>query len=72
MVLLSIYVIGVVVGLVVMRDSWLPRLATALVWPLGPIAFLLVVPLLLIAALILWPLVMLPAVAIAALLIWLM
>jgi hypothetical protein len=61
---LIVYVIGVVIGLAMMRDRWPARVATALVWPLGPIAFLVIVPSLLVVATILWPLVMLPLAAI--------
>ena len=52
---LVIYVVGVVIGLAVMRDRWPVRLGMALVWPLGPGAFLVVVPILLVASAILWP-----------------
>jgi hypothetical protein len=63
MVLLVIYVAGVVIGLIVMRDPWPVRVGTALVWPVGPAAFVLVVSGLLVAAMILWPLIMIPAAA---------
>jgi hypothetical protein len=66
-----IYLVGVAIGLAVMRDRWSSRVVTALAWPLGPIAFLVVVPILLLAAMILWPFVMLPAAVLIALLIWL-
>jgi hypothetical protein len=72
MLYLSIYVIGVLVGLAVMRDSWLPRTVTALLWPLGPIAFLVVVPILLVASAILWPLYVIPTAAVIGLVMWLM
>ena len=49
------YVVGVIIALAVMRDPWRSRIITALLWPLGPIAFLIVVPILLLAAAILWP-----------------
>jgi hypothetical protein len=69
---LLIYLAGVAVGLAVMRDPWPARVATALVWPLGPIAFAVVVPSLLVVATILWPLVMLPLLAAAAALVWML
>jgi hypothetical protein len=69
---LWLYVAGVAIGLAVMRDPPLPRLFTALVWPLGPAAFLVVVPALLVLATIAWPLRMLPVVAVVAILTWLL
>jgi hypothetical protein len=57
--LLYIYLAGVGLGL-------------ALVWPLGPIAFVLVIALLLVVATIVWPVIMLGLMAIAALGIWLL
>ncbi len=68
---LLVYLAGVAVGLAVMRDPLPARLLTALVWPLGPIAFVLVVALLLVVATILWPVIMLGLMAIAAFGIWL-
>ena len=68
---LLVYLAGVGVGLAVMRDPLPVRLLTALVWPLGPIAFVLVITLLLGVATILWPVLMLGLLAIAALGIWL-
>jgi hypothetical protein len=60
------------IGLAVMRDPLPARLLTALVWPLGPIAFVLVIALLLVVATIVWPVIMLGLMAIAALGIWLL
>ena len=37
--LAGIYLIGVVMGLAVMRDAWPSRLVTAALWPLGLVAF---------------------------------
>jgi hypothetical protein len=54
-----------------MRDPWLTRVRTALVWPLGPIALLLVVLVLAVAAAILWPIPILGAVAALAAMAWL-
>jgi hypothetical protein len=67
-----VYVLGVAIGVMVMRDPWPARIGTALVWPLGPIAFVLVVSLLLVVAAILWPLLMLAAAALGAGLVWLL
>ena len=72
MLYLWLYAIGVGLGLAVMRDPWPSRLATALVWPLGPMAFVVVATLLVAVAALLWPLVMLGAAAVAAVLIWLL
>jgi hypothetical protein len=69
--LLLLYLAGVAVGLVVMRDPWPARLTTALVWPLGPMAFVFVVAILLLAAAILWPLLILALVALSGFLVWL-
>ena len=63
--LLIAYVIGVIIALAVMRDRWAVRVATALVWPLGPIAFVLVASIMVTAAAILWPI---PVLGIAAIL----
>jgi hypothetical protein len=68
---LILYVAGVLIGLVVMRDPWGERLGTALMWPLGPIAFAVVVPMMLIAAAILWPAPMLGGAAMLALIAYL-
>jgi hypothetical protein len=69
---LWLYLAGVGVGLAVMRDPPIARLLTALVWPLGPAAFLVVVPALLVLATIAWPLRMLPLVVVVAILAWLL
>jgi hypothetical protein len=68
---LTIYLAGVVLGLVVMRDAWPARLATALVWPLGPIAFVIVVAIMLVTAAILWPVTILGSAAVLAAVIYL-
>jgi len=70
MAYLALYLAGVGVGLAVMRDRWPVRVATALVWPLGPVAFVVVITILLVAAFILWPLPMLAAGAILGALGW--
>ena len=72
MPLLVIYVVGVAIALLVMRDRWTTRLGTALVWPLGPIAFLVVVTILMAAAAILWPVPILGAAAVLGAVAWLL
>ena len=65
-----VYLIGVVLGLAVMRDRWPARVFTALVWPLGPVAFVVVIAILLVASAILWPLPVLTAAAVVGALGW--
>jgi hypothetical protein len=72
MTYLAAYVLGVVMALAIMRDPWPERVATALVWPLGPLAFLVVVPVLLVAAAILWPVPVLGSAAIVGVLVYLL
>jgi len=67
-----VYLLGVAIGLMVMRDPWPTRIGTALVWPLGPIAFVLVVSLLLVVSAVLWPVPILTVAAVGAALIWLL
>jgi hypothetical protein len=71
MVLLSIYLSGLVIALAVMRDPWPARIGTALVWPLGPMAFVVVISILLVASAILWPVLILGSAALLGLLAWL-
>ncbi len=59
----AIYAVGVVIGLLVMRDRWAVRLVTAALWPLGLVAFAAVVVILLLAAVYLWPVPMLVTIA---------
>jgi hypothetical protein len=59
LLLLIVYLAGVAIGVAVMRDPWPTRIGTALAWPLGPAAFLIVVSILVLAAFVLWPLRML-------------
>jgi hypothetical protein len=66
----GVYAVGVLIGLSVMRDRWPARLATALVWPLGPLAFVVVVSILLLASAILWPVPVLSAAALFGALLW--
>jgi hypothetical protein len=67
---LIVYAAGVLIGLAVVRDRWPVRIATALVWPLGPIALLVVTVLLLSAATALWPARMISGFLILAALAW--
>jgi hypothetical protein len=67
---LWVYLAGVVVALTVMRDRWPARVGTALVWPLGPMAFVAVVIILLLASVYLWPVPVLAAISAVAALIW--
>jgi hypothetical protein len=71
MVLLSIYLAGMVIALAVMNDSWPARIGIALVWPLGPLAFVIVVSILLVASAILWPVPILSGAALLGVLAWL-
>lgn len=54
-----VYALGVLIGLAVMRDRFVPRLVTALLWPIGPMTGIVVVCGLLLVAVILWPTLML-------------
>ena len=69
-VMWGVYAVGVVIGLCVMRDRWPSRLATALVWPLGPAAFAVVVSILLLASALLWPVPVLSVAALVGALLW--
>ena len=62
---LIVYFVGVAVGLGVMRDPWPARVGTALVWPLGPVALLVVLAILLATAVLLWPALALAAAVLA-------
>jgi hypothetical protein len=53
--LLGGYVAGALVALVATDDRWPVRLALAAFWPVGPLAFIAVVGVLLAAAAVLWP-----------------
>jgi hypothetical protein len=69
---LIVYLVGVTLGCVVMRDRWPTRITTSLVWPLGPMAFVVVLSMLLVTAAILWPVPVLgSAVLLGALIAWL-
>jgi hypothetical protein len=67
---LAVYLAGVAIGLVVMRDAWSIRVPTALVWPLGPIAFVIVVAIMLVTAAILWPIPILATAAVIGTVAW--
>lgn len=69
--LATIYVAGVIVGLLVMRDRWTERLVTAALWPLGVVALAVVTIILVTASMYLWPILGV-AFAIAAFGLWLM
>lgn len=54
-VLLLAYGAGVLIGLARTDASWPVRIGLALLWPIGPLAFLCTVTGLLLVALIAWP-----------------
>jgi hypothetical protein len=65
-----LYVAGVVWALL-RTDARLPeRVVLSLLWPLGPLAFLVTVALLLAASVMAYPLVMVPAVVVLAVVWW--
>ena len=64
----AIYLIGVAIGLVVMRDRWPARILTAAVWPLGFIALAVVAVVLSLASIYLWPIPLIITIGLAALL----
>ena len=68
---IAVYLAGVALALVVMRDDWPTRVATALVWPLGPMALVVVVSILAAASVILWPVPVLGLAAVASAVIYL-
>ena len=53
--LLGGYLAGALVALVGTDDRWPTRLVLAALWPLGPLAFVTVVAVLLAVAAVLWP-----------------
>jgi hypothetical protein len=71
MVWFSVYLTGLVIALAVMRDPWPERIGTALVWPLGPLAFVAVISIMLLASAVLWPVQILGGAAVLGLLAWL-
>lgn len=54
-IVLLVYVLGAIAGVVLTDAKPLTRAALALVWPIGPIAFVAVVTGLLLAALVIFP-----------------
>jgi hypothetical protein len=72
LVIWVVYLAGVALGLVVMRDPWPARVTTALLWPLGLAAFAIVLATLLVSAAILWPLPVLGAALVIGLAGWLL
>ena len=54
-VLLAIYVAGVALGLLMIDARPLTRTGLAVLWPLGPLAFLVTISILLLASLIAFP-----------------
>ena len=54
-VALLIYVLGVIAGLILTDARPLARLGLALAWPIGPLAFVTVISVLLVASLYLFP-----------------
>ncbi len=71
-VALGIYLTGVAIGLAVMRDRWPERVITALAWPLGPAAFVVVITIMLLAAAVLWPVPVLSGAALITALGWML
>ena len=70
MAYLIVYLAGVAIGLAAMRDRWPSRLAIALLWPLGPMAFVVVIAILIVAAIALWPIPVLGAATLLGLALW--
>lgn len=62
--LLGVYLAGVAVGLAATDARWPSRVGLALLWPLGPLAFVVTIALLVVASFVAFPLV--GAVAVAA------
>jgi hypothetical protein len=56
MLMTEIYVVGVLIGLVATQGGMATRLALALLWPLGPLAFVITVAGLLVVAAVAFPL----------------
>jgi hypothetical protein len=68
--LATIYVAGVIVGLLVMRDRWAARLLTAALWPLGLLALAVVTVTLVAASAYLWPVPVIGSAAVVGAIIW--
>jgi len=56
MLMATIYIVGVVVGLIATQGGAATRLSFALLWPLGPLAFVITVAGLLVVAAVAFPL----------------
>jgi hypothetical protein len=52
----SLYALGVLIGLWRTQARWPGRVALALLWPIGPLAFVLTVALLMLVSLVAFPL----------------
>lgn len=65
-ILVGIYLVGALIGLVMTDARGPARVAIALLWPLGPAAFVITVTGLLLASLIAYPVIGLTVVALAA------
>jgi hypothetical protein len=68
--LAAIYVAGIVWCVLVSDARPAERLTLALLWPLGPLALVVTVMILLVASVIAYPLVVVPALTAAAVLCW--
>ncbi len=68
--LLAVYLAGMIAGLLVMYEPFPTRVLMAAIWPVGPLAFAVVVTILIATALVVFPAIGL-GVAAAALLGWL-
>ena len=64
------YAVGVLVALWRTDASWPTRVAVAILWPLGPLAFLITVTILVVASLIAFPLIAGGIAVIGALTVW--
>jgi len=64
------YVAGVVWGLLMSDARPLERVVLALLWPFGPLAFVVTITILLAASVIAYPLVMVPALAVGLAVLW--
>jgi len=71
-VLWAIYAAGVLIALWRTDAHWSTRIAVAMLWPLGPLAFLVTVAILLAASLIAFPLIAGGMAIIGAVAVWMM
>jgi len=56
-VALGVYLLGVAIGMIAIDARGLARVGLALLWPLGPLAFVITISILLLASLIAFPIV---------------